>query len=692
MTWETLDPSISWNLGPGQARFFAADLEQEWTPVLLQIVGISPRQFATGEGLFGDNVAAKAEWQSWVRIPPLYTDLLPGLDERFNGLEYITALVKKEFFSLSDEVFKKVAPFVKQIALSPPLSRSSYAEPTPLKPLPTPVKRSKSGPPPGNVVVGIIDDGLAIGHERFRKSAGSTRIEYVWVQDGIPPSTLLTEGREIDKATIDAWLSASTHAGLVDEEEFYRQAGLADFAIARDLHRPVAWRRAHGTHVLDVATGAEPGGRPDWPIICVQLPIATVGMPETSTLGHYIIYGVWYILLRSLFVPGAALPVVINISYGISDGPHDGTHPIETAIEFIAGLWSAVFGVDVEVVIASGNSYLDRLHAEVTFPSAGSQTKDICWRVQPDDKTDSVVEIWLPYGPPATSNRLEVTLIAPDGSATTALGEIPGSLAEDWPPSGSPTLGQVAYGQSSAGRSHFRITVDPTAGIDSPGPFAPSGLWIIRLKNLALANGAVVHAYIARDHAPYGYPRRGRQSFFDDRLYERYDNAGRPIEVDNASIVKRAGSMNAMATGDKPSVIGGFFRKDRPPLEYRPVKYSAGGPIVSPGLPHRDGPDALAVSDNSAVHRGVLAAGTRSRSLVAMNGTSIAAPRITRWVAEQLANGLSGNRWAVQALAVIEEANPPLTGTPHPSPQRGGAGRIISLLPPPPPRPPRFDP
>ena len=466
MTWETLDPSISWNLGPGQARFFAADLEQEWTPVLLQIVGISPRQFATGEGMFGDNVAAKAEWQSWVRIPPLYTDLLPALDERFNGLEYITALVKKEFFSLSDEVFKKVAPFVKQIALSPPLSRSSYAEPTPLKPLPTPVKRSKSGPP-GNVVVGIIDDGLAIGHERFRKSAGSTRIEYVWVQDGIPPSAFLTEGREIDKASINAWLSASTHAGLVDEEEFYRRAGLADFAIDRHLHRPVAWRRAHGTHVLDVATGAEPGGRPDWPIICVQLPVATVGMPETATLGHYIIYGVWYILLRSLFVPGAALPVVINISYGISDGPHDGTHPIETAIEFIAGLWSAVFGVDVEVVIASGNSYLDRLHAEVTFPSAGSQTKDICWRIQPDDKTDSVVEIWLPYGPPATPNRLEVTLIAPDGSATTALGET-GSLA-NWPPTGPPTLGQVAYG-SSAGRSHFRITVNPTAGIELTGP------------------------------------------------------------------------------------------------------------------------------------------------------------------------------------------------------------------------------
>ncbi len=41
-------------------------------------------------------------------------------------------------------------------------------------------KKSAAGP----VIVGVIDDGIAFGHERFRKSGGTTRVEFVWIQDG----------------------------------------------------------------------------------------------------------------------------------------------------------------------------------------------------------------------------------------------------------------------------------------------------------------------------------------------------------------------------------------------------------------------------------------------------------------------------------------------------------------------------
>jgi len=40
----------------------------------------------------------------------------------------------------------------------------------------------------GAVVVGIIDDGIAFGHQRFRKVVGGnieSRVEFWWLQDGV---------------------------------------------------------------------------------------------------------------------------------------------------------------------------------------------------------------------------------------------------------------------------------------------------------------------------------------------------------------------------------------------------------------------------------------------------------------------------------------------------------------------------
>ena len=85
-------------------------------------------------------------------------------------------------------------------------------------------------------------------------------------------------------------------------------------------------------------------------------------------------------------------------------------------------------------------------------------------------------------------------------------------------------------------------------------------------------------------------------------------------------------------------MIGGFRRSD-----YKASRYSGAGPIVyPPGSvgPWRDGPDATAVSDDSPRCYGVLAAGTRTGSVCAMNGTSVAAPQITRMIAELMTAGI----------------------------------------------------
>jgi hypothetical protein len=104
----------------------------------------------------------------------------------------------------------------------------------------------------------------------------------------------------------------------------------------------------------------------------------------------------------------------------------------------------------------------------------------------------------------------------------------------------------------------------------------------------------------------------------------------------------------------------------------------------------RTGPDALAQSDRSYVHRGILAAGTRSGSRVVMNGTSVAAPRIARAVAERRATGdQDRGREIVRDLANDRRPNElgysamtkqgnQSDGSAQTSQQRVGAGLVVT--------------
>ena len=109
---------------------------------------------------------------------------------------------------------------------------------------------------PGPAIVGVIDDGIAFANQRFRTVLGGkleSRVEYWWLQDGVYQGPPLPFGRELDKTGINKLLADCTHAGVVDEGELYRHAGLTDFT--RGGHKSAAWREAHGAHVMDLACG-----------------------------------------------------------------------------------------------------------------------------------------------------------------------------------------------------------------------------------------------------------------------------------------------------------------------------------------------------------------------------------------------------------------------------------------------------
>lgn len=508
--------------------------------------------------------------------------------------------------------------------------------------------------PPRPVVVGIIDDGLAFGHERFRRSATETRFEAVWLQ-GVP----FLDGREIFAADINDWLGRSSG----DEDAFYDLAGVLDFGQPR--HKPLAQRHSHGTHVLDEAFGLDFAEHHDWRIIGVQLPVSVVADSSGALLTPFAVSAVRYIERKAReLVPGA--PIVVAFSYGFTAGPHDGTHPIERSIDEILTLHNGTYpDAKMRVVIPAGNTHLSRLHASVRFSEATDPPNEakLYWRVQPGDTTPSFVEIWLPgqYHP---GGRVSIALTTPDGEESDHFIEGQShvlTLQRD-----GRIICQVFFrADIITKRGMFLISLQPTERMES-GPVAPPGLWTIHLKNRGFARDAVVDAWIQRDEPPFGYPPRGRQSYFDHADYRRFDAIGCEEEEDDPScIVQRCGSMNAMATGRTPLVVGGLMHK-----ELKPPKYSAAGRNISSSSFR---PSALATCDDSLVHGGVIAAGTRSGSWVTMNGTSVAGPRLARWIAGEMEGYRDTDRVAVETFAGNEELTLP---PPRPTRERGGAGRL----------------
>src|SRR5262245_60456300 len=247
------------------------------------------------------------------------------------------------------------------------------------------------------VVIGVIDDGLAFAHERFRKGNG-TRIEYFWNQL-VPGGTGVYLRKSIPTTVppIDTLLGTCRHAGLVDEDEVYTKSRQIDYA--QSGHKPAAWRVSHGTLAMDLAAGDDPASvQDDRPIVCVQLPVATTADTSGGTLSAQVRLALDYIIAsanqiaadRGLPPP----PIVVNLTYGIFAAPHDGSGLLEAAIDDFIVAREAADNAALRVVLPSGNSNLLRCHARVSINSGGK--KELDWRLQPDDRTESWIEVWLP--------------------------------------------------------------------------------------------------------------------------------------------------------------------------------------------------------------------------------------------------------------------------------------------------------
>ena len=525
-----------------------------------------------------------------------------------------------------------------------------------------------------SVLVGVIDEGLAFAHERFRTENHGSRIAFAWLQDAQAGCefTGVSYGRELSKhgfdpgggadpvGSIDGLLAQHTRDGLLNERAFYRDAGLIDFR--RLGHKAAALRVSHGTHMMDLASGFSPSeDRTDRPIICVDLPTATVADTSGIGLDKYLLDAIGYILTRAdeIAKEKGRFPVVINFSSGIRGGPHDGSSTFERILDRIiderrcdrGGIPTAG---PVDVVLPAGNSHLAQGATDIVLQPAGcsGNERTVSWRVQPDDRTVTFLELWaqlpidqaavdagnvaLTVQPPGASDPSPLLTSADDGCAIEGAASSGGVVCKAYFERMSrkglpPTDGQK---ETKYQRGRFLIALAPTAFHDAPAALAPAGVWKIGLRSSFRERPIEVQGWIQWDDRPVGYSRRGRQSYFEDPAYERFQKpSGHLSELDtDGSYIKRSRAMNGLATGRHTTVVGGFRGSSGLPAPYS----CAGRSLAGPGTVsyERSDCDGLALCEDSHVSQGVPAAGSACGSYVTLNGTSVAAPQVTRFIAD----------------------------------------------------------
>lgn len=572
-----------------------------------------------------------------------------------------------------------LAALVERINLAMDLlpQRAGARPPLPSNPAPRPkAAHDRAGT---RVVVGVIDTCFAFAHRDLRGPDGrQTRIAALWDQDpqpafaavpgGAPPG--FGYGREVGRAELQALLDRHRLDGSpagVDEDACYAACGYSE------LRR----RFAHGTAVAAMIAGPtrpvdrlpkEPGevprqhrlGRPPGPrsraapgadpdLVLVQLPRAAIQGCASHGLVAHVLDGLRYIVDRSRPVapePASALPerhVVVNLSFACATGPHDGTSMLELAMDALVQECAGL-GIRLDIVLPTGNTYLDRCHARFTPQPAPADTLTLA--VPPGNEVSTFVEVWLP------SADAVITLRAPDGRSTgpvdpkTGIGVLPG-------PAGAPVCaaaivheGGARGGGTSAGKAGkclALIAIAPTLAFDDPTITVPAGRWAIKIG--AGSAAGVVDAWIAFNQRNAGTLLRGRQARFVDAGWDPQRFLRPALEDEQpACPIKRLGSISGIANGKKPVVVAGTMRRGREPELTGPPTRQAARQLKPRAHAFYSGarPDAAAAPnrflsapcEESWVLAGVPAAGSRSGSSVRARGTSFSAPQVARYLAE----------------------------------------------------------
>jgi hypothetical protein len=534
----------------------------------------------------------------------------------------------------------------------------------PLKPGPIPLehkelaltKRWQVGKePPGKLLLGILDDGCPFAAGQFLRaiSPASTRVRAIWDQNQDKQPAHINDSagnpcvfgeqlldfnygleyqRDFAMSTgaprqmgIDEWISLHlTPAKSIDEDRCY-----ADVPFPS-----LAFRETHGAHVMDVFAGRIPTSSrigptqpnkdrrdpPSWAVgtdpassvdaVFVQFPESGILDATGVWLKGYVLDGIRYILS---FAGPNTEHVIINISYGPTTGPHDGTAALEAGLSALVAYYDGTTNKPkLDIFLAAGNAYLSDGHVSFVGSKGQPDTIRWTWRLLPDNPVLCFSEVWMDS---TQAVNVTVSLTPPGGGAPLQI--IP-----------------IAYGNQN---TMWRLEVQPTLIAPGINP-APHGDYTITVSGIG--EGAQVDAYVARTDPNLGVISLAKSSCFVDPSWEQTRAAEADCiyvngEFDNTgSLISRYGTLNGIATESanvsSVHVAGGAMLA----IPGRKSPYSSAGPARGHPQPGRVGPDYALYCDDSYALEGVRAGGTRSGVVFRLIGTSAAAPQLARLIAD----------------------------------------------------------
>lgn len=535
-----------------------------------------------------------------------------------------------------------------------------------------------------SAIIGVIDYAIPFAHRDLTTASGHSRVAACWLQgaepvaDGTAPADL-PFGREIRGAWLDDLRVGAAGQPPQSEDQIYRRTGALRTLRTGPRQGPgLAARVSHGAAITWLAAGCPPDDSManakarQCPLIAVSLPDHLVADTSGAFAPYFIQAAIIFIvnrarrLARELQADGhqGSVPLVINLSFGATTGPRDGSDSLVQLQDLIARCTRDELD-PVHFVLPSGNHRQERLHGVI----ARGQAVD--WQIPPDDPTPNVVEIWGPDQPaPADQPAIELNVTLPGGQVVcTDFGDARDGIS--CLISGGVEIARI-YRQfrhiSQRGgedcdcwRQCVTVVTAPTRPSALQFRGAPSGFW-----QLSLASGpeGPLSIDVQRDDRLPAFPGMRRQSRLFDASYQRHDRHGRTVETDpgdTQSVLRRKGSANAYASGVTQLRVGGAIRLKQITVA-EPLPPAPGSPRVAlyAGLLDTGSPgDLLAQSDRSELLAGVAVAGSRSGSRGVASGTSVAAPQVTRWLAEALLSGADlPDRDAVIRFARDQQARP----------------------------------
>lgn len=450
-------------------------------------------------------------------------------------------------------------------------------------------------------VIGVVDDGCCLAHERLRSGCES---HFAWVWDQGSSSNPsdpywhsapdLPYGVEMTRHSINAALKRAPAIGQAGEAQFYNLIGRPQWGVEG---------RTHGAGILHALAHSDARDAEEHhPLIFVQMPTSTVIDTSGASLGQRVVDGARYIIRRAQQLAHArrcsTWSATINLSLGSLAGPHDGSTITELALQSLCAQ------PNVDIIVAAGNAATWRTHARRTIRSAEPGAFHVM--VPPDSARELYVEVWFPPGvaDPASGAKLSIEVTSPDGvsSGRTALGhattlnnsgEIAGGLMFVRHPAQSPDspLAVLAFRPTSQSR----------------GP--AYGVWTVTVRT-SNSRPVEVHGWIQRNDTIVP-PRRAQRGWFVE---------------DGTGYVEETMTLGSLGNGSGTIVAGAYRVVDRTAADY-----SGRGPTRR--ITGRRDVDYYGSSDFAAFQPGLPVPGFFSGTYARASGTSLAAPQVCAWVA-----------------------------------------------------------